>query len=39
MPERPTGRVAGSLALGLLLGIVGGWLAGLVRVPKPPEGS
>ena len=34
MPERPSGRVVGSLALGLLLGVVGGWIAGLLRAPK-----
>jgi hypothetical protein len=33
--ERSTGRVAGAMGLGLLLGIVGGWVAGLLRVPPP----
>ena len=37
MTERPSGRVVGSLALGLLLGMVGGWLAGLLRAPRPEE--
>jgi hypothetical protein len=33
--HRPTGRVLAELALGLLLGVVGGWIAGLVRVRQP----
>ena len=42
MTERRTGRVAGAkvpglLGLGLLLGMVGGWVAGLMRVPHAPE--
>ncbi len=28
-------RVLGELSLGLLLGVVGGWLAGLLRVRRP----
>ncbi len=28
-------RVVGELGLGLLLGVVGGWLAGLLRVRRP----
>jgi hypothetical protein len=35
--ERRTGRVAGAMGLGLLLGVVGGWVAGLLRVPKTPD--
>jgi hypothetical protein len=27
--------VVGELSLGLLLGVVGGWVAGLVRVRQP----
>jgi hypothetical protein len=34
-PERPTGRRVGGLSLGLLLGVAGGWVAGLLRAPKP----
>ena len=42
MTERPSGRLVGSLTLGLLLGMVGGWLAGLLRAPRAkglPEDS
>ena len=35
MPERPSRRAVGGLFLGLLVGIVGGWLAGLLRVTEP----
>ena len=28
-------RVVGELSLGLLLGVLGGWVAGLVRVRRP----
>ncbi len=35
MPERPSRRAVGALFLGLLVGIAGGWLAGLLRVPEP----
>jgi hypothetical protein len=28
-------RALGALLLGLLAGIAGGWLAGLLRAPKP----
>jgi hypothetical protein len=31
----PSRRLVGELSLGLLLGVVGGWLAGLVRVRRP----
>ena len=46
MPERRTGRVAGAAAgvkvpglllLGLLLGVAGGWVAGLLRAPRTAE--
>ena len=36
MSERPSGSVVGGLAVGLLLGMLGGWVAGLLRAPKPP---
>ena len=35
VPERPTRLAVSGLSLGLLLGIAGGWLAGLVRAPSP----
>jgi hypothetical protein len=35
--ERPSGRVVASLALGLLLGVAGGWLAGLLRAPRAKD--
>ena len=34
MPERPSARLVGGLSLGLLLGMAGGWLAGLLRAPR-----
>ncbi len=34
MPERPSKRVVSGLSLGLLLGMVGGWVAGLLRAPR-----
>jgi hypothetical protein len=34
-PRPPSRRVLGELGLGLLLGVVGGWVAGLVRVRRP----
>ncbi|MCW3012864.1 MAG: hypothetical protein JWO90_3268 [Solirubrobacterales bacterium] len=34
MPERPSARALGGLSLGLLLGVVGGWVAGLLRAPR-----
>ena len=34
MPERPSKRVVGGLSLGLLLGVLGGWVAGLLRAPR-----
>ena len=37
MSERPSGHVVGRLSLGLLLGVVGGWLLGLLRPPRPRE--
>ncbi|CAN5213457.1 hypothetical protein BH24ACT10_BH24ACT10_19430 [soil metagenome] len=37
MSERPSGRVVGGLSLGLLLGVVGGWVVGLLRVPRPQD--
>ncbi len=30
-------KVVGELALGLLLGVVGGWFAGLLRVRRPDQ--
>ncbi len=33
--RRPGLRTLGELSLGLLLGVVGGWVAGLVRVRRP----
>ena len=33
MLERPSARAVGGLSLGLLLGVLGGWLAGLLRSP------
>ncbi len=37
MTQRPSGRLVGGLSVGLLLGVVGGWLAGLLRSPSRPE--
>ena len=34
MPEAPSKRVVGGLSLGLLLGLIGGWVAGLLRAPR-----
>jgi hypothetical protein len=31
---RPTGRIVRRTGLGLLVGAVGGWLAGLLRAPR-----
>ena len=36
MPERPSARAVSGLSLGLFLGLLGGWLAGLLRAPKQP---
>ena len=36
-PARPRGRTLGVAGLGLLAGVVGGALAGLVRVPPRPQ--
>ena len=38
MPQRPSARAVGGLSLGLALGLVCGWLAGLVRPPRPLPG-
>jgi hypothetical protein len=35
LAARPTGRRVSGLSLGLLLGIAAGWVAGLLRSPKP----
>lgn len=35
MPDRPSPRTVGALSAGLLLGVVAGALAGLLRAPKP----
>ncbi len=35
MPQRPSARAVGGLSVGLLLGLLGGWLAGLLRAPGP----
>jgi gas vesicle protein len=37
VPERPSGRAVGGLSLGLLLGVIGGWVAGLLRAPRQRE--
>ena len=34
MTERPSGRLVGGLSSVLLLGMLGGWLAGLLRSPS-----
>jgi gas vesicle protein len=34
VPERPSGRLVRGLSFGLLLGMIGGWVAGLLRAPK-----
>lgn len=39
MPERPSVRAVGGLSLGLVLGLIGGWLAGLLRAPAPQARS
>lgn len=31
---RPSARAVGGISLGLLLGALGGWLAGLLRPPR-----
>ena len=36
-PARPRGRTLGVAGLGLLVGVVGGAVAGLVRVPPRPQ--
>jgi hypothetical protein len=36
VPSRPTARVVRRTGLGLFVGMVGGWLAGLLRAPKKP---
>ena len=37
LPARPRGRTLGVAGLGLLAGVVGGAVAGLVRVPPRPQ--
>jgi gas vesicle protein len=39
VPERPSGRVVSGLTLGLLLGMLGGWVAGLLRAPRSSNGT
>jgi hypothetical protein len=39
VPDRPSGRTVGALALGFVLGIAGGVLVGLLRAPKPGAGA
>jgi hypothetical protein len=37
VPDRPSARTVGGLSVGLVLGAVLGWVAGLLRVRRLPE--